>query len=123
MSPSSTALKGCLVFHSGCMGAMAFTRSSAKASCTYIGCSTQSVPSLSKVAMRWSTGTKSGPPCVRDARDKVEDRVLVAPSFQDGSGSPALAPAPTVKRSEADSTGSIASDESKDAAIDAGESH
>ena len=53
-SPSSTALKGCIVFHSGCGGASTFTRSSAKASWVYIGCSTQSVPSLSIVAMRSS---------------------------------------------------------------------
>ena len=31
MSPSRTALNGCLVFHSGFFGASAFTRSSAKA--------------------------------------------------------------------------------------------
>ena len=45
-------------------GASALTRSRTKASWTYIGCSIHSVPSLSKVAMRWSAGTKSGPPCV-----------------------------------------------------------
>jgi len=32
MSPSSAALNGCFVFHSGCFGASAFTRSSAKKS-------------------------------------------------------------------------------------------
>ncbi len=42
----------CSVFHSGCCGARAFTRSMANASCVYIGCSVQSVPSLSNVAMR-----------------------------------------------------------------------
>ena len=51
-SPSSTALNGCLVFQSGFFGASALTRSRMKASCTYIGCSIHSVPSLSKVAMR-----------------------------------------------------------------------
>ena len=53
----------------------------------YIGCSIHSVPSLSKVAMRWSGGTKSGPPCVVTRATKVVIADLVAPSFQDGSGS------------------------------------
>ena len=52
MSPSSTALNGCLVFQPGFCGASALTRSRMKASWTYIGCSIHSVPSLSKVAMR-----------------------------------------------------------------------
>ncbi len=49
-------------FHSGCCGASTFTRSSAKRSWKYIGCSAQSVPSLSKVAMRSLGGTKSDEP-------------------------------------------------------------
>jgi hypothetical protein len=34
MSPSRTALNGYVVFHSGCFGARAFTRASAKANWT-----------------------------------------------------------------------------------------
>ncbi len=54
MSPSSTALNGCFVFHSGCFGASAFTRSMAKSNWKYAGCSAHSVPSLSNTAMRSS---------------------------------------------------------------------
>ena len=107
MSPSSTALNGCLSFHSGWSGANAFTRSSAKASWVYIGCSTHSVPSLSKVAMRWSTGTKSGLPWVVTRLTNSVIAVLVAPSFQDGSAAPGLAPAPRTAAS-GDNTGRAA---------------
>ena len=75
MSPSSTALNGCLVFQSGFCGASALTRSSAKANWTYIGCSHHSVPSLSNVAMRSAGGTKSGAALRRDARDEIDDRL------------------------------------------------
>src|SRR6476661_3202844 len=109
-SPSSAPANGCLVFQSGCMGASAFTRSSAKANCVYIGCSTQSVPSLSKVATRCSTGTKKGPPCVVTRATKSRIEAFVAPSFQDGSGSRACASA-EVERSEADKIGSKTRDE------------
>ena len=74
MSPSSTALNGCLFFHSGCCGASALTRSSAKASWTYIGCSTHSVPSLSKVAMRCGGRHEVRPALRGDARDEIGDR-------------------------------------------------
>src|SRR6266702_427292 len=87
MSSSSTALKGCLSFHSGCKGAIAFTRSSIKASWTYIGCSHHSVPSLSKVAMRSAGGTKSGEPCLVTRSTKVTIAFLGAVSFHDGNGS------------------------------------
>jgi hypothetical protein len=63
------------------------TRSKTKANWTYIGCSIHSVPSLSKVAMRWSGGTKSGPPCVVTRATKLVIDDLEVPSFQDGSGS------------------------------------
>ena len=53
----------------------------------YIGCSDQSVPSLSKVAMRSPGATKSGPPSVVAAVTKSTIACLVGPSFQDGSGS------------------------------------
>ena len=72
MSPSSTALNGCLVFQLGFCGASALTRSRMKASWTYIGCSIHSVPSLSKVAMRWSSGTKSGPLVTRATKSVID---------------------------------------------------
>ena len=59
-SPLSSEANGSLSFHSGCCGASAFTRSSAKRSWKYIGCSAQSVPSLSNVAMRSAAGTNLG---------------------------------------------------------------
>lgn len=86
MSPSSAALNGCVSFHSGCCGANAFTRSSAKASWVYIGCSTHNVPSLSKVAMRSAGGTKSGEPSRVTAATKSSIDCFVAPSFHEGSG-------------------------------------
>ena len=61
-SPLSSEANGSLVFHSGCCGASVFTRSKAKNDCTGSGCSHQSVPSLSKVAIRFGSGTKSGEP-------------------------------------------------------------
>ena len=76
MSPSSAALNGCVFFHSGWSGASAFTRSSAKASWVYIGCSTHRVPSLSNVAMRSAGGTKSGPPCRVTRATKFGDRLF-----------------------------------------------
>ena len=45
MSRSSTALKGCLVFQSGCFGASALTLSIANMIWKYIGCSAHKVPS------------------------------------------------------------------------------
>ena len=95
-APPSVALEhrrlnGCLVFHSGCCGASALTRSRAKTTWKYIGCSAQSVPSLSNVAMRSATGTKSGEPSfVTFATNSTMD-FLAAPSFQDRSGSAAWA--------------------------------
>src|SRR5271156_673507 len=49
---SSTALNGCVSFHSGCCGASLPKRSSANMAWVYNGCSVQSVPSWSKVATR-----------------------------------------------------------------------
>ena len=87
MSPSSTALKGWVVLHSGCCGASAFTRSSAKASWVYIGCSTHSVPSLSNTAMRSGSGTKSGEPSLVTFSTKATMAAFGAVSFHDGRGS------------------------------------
>src|SRR5438477_6350976 len=88
-SPLSNEANGSFVFHSGCCGASAFTRSTAKKSWKYIGCSHQSVPSLSNVAMRSSSGTKSGEPSfVTFATNSTMD-CLTAPSLQEGNGSAA----------------------------------
>ena len=76
MSPSSNALNGCLVFHSGCSGAIALTRSKAKASWKYIGCSDHSVPSLSNVAMRSVGRDEIRTALGGDARDEIGDRLL-----------------------------------------------
>ena len=55
----------------------------------YIGCSHQSVPSLSNMAMRSAIGTKSGEPgLVTFATNSTMDR-LAGPSFHEGSGSAA----------------------------------
>ena len=50
------------------------------------GFSDQSVPSLSKVAMRSGGGTKSGPPSRVTRATKSTIDFLAAPSFHDGSG-------------------------------------
>ena len=71
----------------GFCDASALTRSRMKASWTYIGCSTHSVPSLSKVATRCSTGTKSGPPCWVARATKSMIDFLVGPSFHEGNPS------------------------------------
>jgi hypothetical protein len=72
--------------HSGC-GASAFTRSSANASWKWIGCSAQSVPSLSNVAIRSRSGTKSAPPGFVTRPTNSTIAFFDAPSFQEGSGS------------------------------------
>ena len=86
-SPLSSEANGSFVFHSGCCGASAFTRSSAKSNWKYIGCSHQSVPSLSKVAMRSAGGTKSGEPSFVTFSTNSTMAFFGAVSFQDGSGS------------------------------------
>jgi hypothetical protein len=60
--PGRHGLEGLLALPLGMRGANALMRSSAKANCTYTGCSDQSVPSLSNTAMRSTTGTKRGLP-------------------------------------------------------------
>ena len=56
-------------------------------SSAYAGCSVHSVPSLSKVAMRCGTGTKSVPPSVVVRLTKSTIAVFAAPSFHEGSAS------------------------------------
>src|SRR5262245_34233704 len=111
MSPSMAAWKGCLPFHSGCVEASSLTRSRAKTSWTYIGCSHQSVPSLSKVAMRCSGGTKSGLPSAVTLATKSVIARFVAPSFQDGSGSRDVCADAGAERSTPDKVGRSAKDE------------
>jgi hypothetical protein len=53
----------------------------------YIGCSDQSVPSLSKVAIRSPGSSQPGPPSVVAAVTKSTIACFAAPSFHDGSGS------------------------------------
>ena len=59
-SPESTVLNGSTFLSSGFSFTSAGTRSRQYITCVYIGCSTQSVPSWSKVAMRSSGGTNCG---------------------------------------------------------------
>ena len=89
MSFSSTPLNGCVVFHSGWSGASAFTRSNAKASWKYTGCSDHSVPSLSKTATRSETGTNVSLPSAVTFRTKSMMACFALPSFQDGRASAA----------------------------------
>ena len=76
-------------FHSGCLGASAFTRSKATKAWKYIGCSLQSVPSLSNVATRASVATYRAPPLSVTAWTNFTIACLTSPSFHDGSGSDA----------------------------------
>src|SRR5260370_29672478 len=67
-------------------GASAFTRSSAKANWTYIGCSTQRVPSLSKVAMRSPGATQSAPPTLVTRPTQSDTALLRRLFFPRGHG-------------------------------------
>ena len=87
MSFSRMPLKGCWVFHSGCFGASAFTRSKAKKPWKYSGCSLQSVPSLSNTAIRAAGGTCCGLDESVAAWTNFTIPCLAGPSFQDGRGS------------------------------------
>ena len=59
----STVLKGSAVFNSGFFATSAGTFSRQYMTWVYSGCSTHSVPSWSKVAIRSSGGTNFGLPC------------------------------------------------------------
>ncbi len=87
MSSSSTDLKGSLVCHSGCAEARRLTSAITNANCVYIGCSTQSVPSLSKSAMRSCSGTNSGLPSAVVRRTKSTIDCFASPSFHEGNAS------------------------------------
>jgi len=88
----------------GSAAAITFSRSTAKAIWKYIGCSDQSVPSLSNVAMRASRGTKSGEPSVVTLSTKAMIDAFAAPSFQDGNGSSAASAACAAARTSARAT-------------------
>src|SRR5262245_27833917 len=87
LSFARIALNGSLVCQSGCIGASSFTRSSANSSWVYSGCSTQSVPSLSKVAIRSAGGTYFALALSVVALTKPKIAALLGPAFQDGNGS------------------------------------
>ena len=89
--PESTVLNGSRSFNSGFSLASAPTRSRQYITCVYIGCSTQSVPSWSKVAMRWAGGTNCLLAASVVARTKSTTACLAGPSFHEGSGSWAMA--------------------------------
>src|SRR4030095_10328340 len=78
-------------FHSGCCGSSAFTRSSTNANWKYNGCSAQSLPSLSKVAIRSLGGTKSGASSFVTFSTKATIAFFGAVLFHEGKGSCARA--------------------------------
>src|SRR5512142_1420265 len=78
-----------------------------------MGCSHHNVPSLSNVAMRCGTGTKSGDSSRVTAMTKLMIDCFAAPSFQDGSGSAAVCAGADVGKSVPDNTGSAAKVETR----------
>ena len=86
-SPDSTVLKGSTSASSGLALTRAGTRSRQYTTWLYMGCSTHSVPSWSKVAMRSSGGTKSGLDVSVVAFTKSTIACFAAPSFQEGNAS------------------------------------
>src|SRR5262245_14448774 len=87
MSPARTDLYGSVSFHSGCGTASVLIRSKANSAWTYAGCSHQSVPSLSKTAIRSAGFTNSGEPSVVTCDTNCVIALREGPSFQEGSGS------------------------------------
>jgi PAS domain S-box-containing protein len=85
----SNDANGSFVCHSGCCGARVLMRSIAKKNWKYIGCSAQRQPSLSNVAMRSASGTKSDEPSFDTFSTKVMIDCLGAVSFHEGRGSAA----------------------------------
>jgi hypothetical protein len=101
---SITVENGTILASPGFAFARAGTCSSAYSTNEYNGCSTHSVPSWSKVAMRSSGGTNFELPGVVVACTKATMACLDAPSFHDGSGSvwactcaPSASVAPSVR--------------------------
>src|SRR5271165_2351008 len=85
--PESTVLNGSTFLSSGFFSTSASTRSRQYITCVYIGCSTQSVPSWSKVAMRSSGATYLGSDLSVTSLTNAKMACLAGPSFHDGSGS------------------------------------
>ena len=71
-----TAANGCFSRHSGWSAAMARTRSMAKKTWKYIGCSDHRQPSLSNTAILSASATKSRACRVGDPGDEAQDRLL-----------------------------------------------
>ena len=86
-SPDSTVLNGSTFASSGFALTTAGTRSRQYITCEYIGCSTHSVPSWSKVAMRSAGGTNFGLAWSVVACTNSMIAFLAGPSFQEGRGS------------------------------------
>ena len=86
--PERTVLNGSTFFNSGFFATTAGTRSRQYTTWVYMGCSTQVVPSWSKVAMRASGGTNLGLALSVVTLTSSTMVFLAGPSFQDGSGSP-----------------------------------
>src|SRR5438128_8285852 len=85
-----TALNGCFSFQSGCCGASLPTRSSANIPCAYKGCSVQSVPSWSNVAMRSPGSTYFGLDLAVVSLTNETIACFADPLFHDGKGSPCV---------------------------------
>jgi hypothetical protein len=83
----NTVRNGSDVFNSECTRASDFSLSNAKTNWIQMGCSGQSVPSLSNTAMRSLAGTKSGVASVVTRLTKSTKRAFAAHSFQEESGS------------------------------------
>src|SRR5262249_54473639 len=83
--PESTVLNGSSALRPGFSAASVGTRSRQYIIWLYIGCSTHSVPSWSKVAMRSSGGTKFG--FARSVVDRTKSRIacFAGPSFHEAS--------------------------------------
>src|SRR6184192_478241 len=86
-SPERTVLNGSMFFNSGFSFTSAPTRLKQYITCEYIGCSTQSVPSWSKVAMRSAGGTNCGLAVSVVTLTKFMIADLAAPPFHEGNGS------------------------------------
>src|SRR5689334_22723808 len=86
-SPDITVLNGSAWPSFGLALTTAGTRSRIYITWLYTGCSTQSVPSWSKVAMRCCAGTKVGFDWSLTACTNSTIACLVPPSFQEGNGS------------------------------------
>ncbi len=80
-------MNGSTLASSGFALTSAGTRSRTYITCVYIGCSTHSVPSWSKVAIRSAGGTNFGLPCVVVVCTNSTIAFLAGPSFHEGSGS------------------------------------